>query len=200
MAWVISWRVTEAFLHQRVSGLGLHRTQQPQAWEQRGQGSTPAAGATAPTRARILRCLTRATPPAVHPSQARGGAILPHAGRQGQRYGLCPADVPGCLRVRRGVHPLAHLPALGGNRGTAASLRQRAGASWPFLLRWRASGWCRLATGERGRDGTPRGGDEGGDDEQAPVHGGAPSVSGSRSISRTMSGDAYLRIKRASTR
>ena len=146
MAWVISWRVTEAFLHKRVSGLGLHRTRQPQALDQHRQGSTPAAGATAPTRARILRCLTRATPPAVHPSQARGGAILPHAGRQGQRYGLCPADVPGCLRVRRGVHPLAHPPrwvAIAVRRPVCGSARAPhgpsssggapvAGAGWPL--------------------------------------------------------------------
>src|SRR6266849_3335920 len=48
MAWVISLRVIEAFLHKRVSGLGLHRTRQQQALDQRRQGSTPAAEATAP--------------------------------------------------------------------------------------------------------------------------------------------------------
>jgi hypothetical protein len=104
--------------------------------------STRGWGAEAPTRARMQRC----PPRGVHPSPARGGAILPHAGRQGQRYGLCPADVPGCPRVRRGVHPLAHPPrwvAIAARRPVCGSARTPhgpsssggapvAGASWPL--------------------------------------------------------------------
>jgi len=81
------------------------------ALDQRGQGSTPAAGVTAPTRARMQRCPTRS----VHPSPARGGAILPHQGHKGQRP--CRRS-----RIRRGVHSFRQ-PAAGGHRGTA-------GGSW----------------------------------------------------------------------
>ena len=95
----------------RASGWDAPGHASRMALDQRGQGSTPAAGVTAPTRARMQRCPTRS----VHPSPARGGAILPHQGHKGQRP--CRRS-----RIRRGVHSFRQ-PAAGGHRGTA-------GGSW----------------------------------------------------------------------
>ncbi len=95
----------------RASGWDAPGHASRMALDQRGQGSTPAVGVTAPTRARMQRCPTRR----VHPSPARGGAILPHQGHKGQRP--CRRS-----RIRRGVHSFRQ-PAAGGHRGTA-------GGSW----------------------------------------------------------------------
>ncbi len=104
----------------RASGWDAPGHASRMALDQRGQGSTPAVGVTAPTRARMQRCPTRS----VHPSPARGGVSYRTratkargpADALGYVAAFTPSDNPPpvAIAARRAAHG-------GGRMGSAGS-------------------------------------------------------------------------------